>query len=251
VVDRPADSCAAVPVMLSAAAEDGVILAKGRGHGLPTPRRDPLKRRHLSIEELAQLLAAPEYTARPIAGPLPGPRPDCGSPSSKAIRWARPGARRRSAWSPSDADTGFSTANRRRRARRSTGTVPDHAHSSPAEPQEATGSATGGPPADELVFTGKGGAPGSTRRNYRRARARSGRVFVPAFLPSASTFFRHHARVDRRCGDARTFRAVQRRLRHASASFHPSRRISTCSTIALASTPLRTRLRRGKAERTG
>src|SRR4051812_7619365 len=43
--------------MLGAAAEDGVIPAKPWPR-LPTPRRDPLKRRHLSVDELARLLAA-------------------------------------------------------------------------------------------------------------------------------------------------------------------------------------------------
>ena len=43
--------------MLSAASEDGVIPAR-QWPRLPTPRRDPLKRRHLSVDELARLLAA-------------------------------------------------------------------------------------------------------------------------------------------------------------------------------------------------
>jgi integrase len=48
---------APLSVMLSAATEDGVIPARPWPR-LPTPRRDPLKRRHLSVEELARLLGA-------------------------------------------------------------------------------------------------------------------------------------------------------------------------------------------------
>jgi integrase len=48
---------APLSVMLGAASEDGVIPARPWPR-LPTPRRDPLKRRHLSVDELARLLAA-------------------------------------------------------------------------------------------------------------------------------------------------------------------------------------------------
>jgi integrase len=47
---------APLSVMLSAASEDGLIPARPWPR-LPTPRRDPTKRRHLSVEELARLLA--------------------------------------------------------------------------------------------------------------------------------------------------------------------------------------------------
>jgi integrase len=48
---------APLSVMLRVASEDGVIPARPWPR-LPTPRRDPSKRRHLSIEELARLLRA-------------------------------------------------------------------------------------------------------------------------------------------------------------------------------------------------
>src|SRR5581483_317202 len=48
---------APLSVLLSAATEDGVIAAKPWPR-LPTPRRDPLKRRHLAVDELVRLLAA-------------------------------------------------------------------------------------------------------------------------------------------------------------------------------------------------
>src|SRR6266545_2399018 len=44
-------------VLLSAASEDGVIPAKPWPR-LPTPRRDPSKKRHLTVHELARLLEA-------------------------------------------------------------------------------------------------------------------------------------------------------------------------------------------------
>src|SRR5215211_226045 len=44
-------------VMLSAASEDGVIPAKPWPR-LPTPRRDPSKKRHLTVHELVRLLEA-------------------------------------------------------------------------------------------------------------------------------------------------------------------------------------------------
>jgi integrase len=202
---------APLSVMLSAAAEDGVIPAKPWPR-LPTPRRDPLKRRHLSVEELAQLLAAlPTPQDRLLVRFLA----ETGLRISelKAIRWRdleldnEPivSVRRRHRLLDGEQET---------KSERSSGTVP--ITSQLARELKAHRLRNGQPPAGELVFAGKGGAR-LDEANYRR------RVLDPACVragiaPIGFHVLRHtHGSIV--AAATHDVRAVQRRLRHASASF--------------------------------
>jgi integrase len=202
---------APLSVMLSAAAEDGVIPAKPWPR-LPTPRRDPLKRRHLTVEELAQLLAAlPTPQDRLLVRLLA----ETGLRISelKAIRWrdleldGEPlvSVRRRHRLLDGEQET---------KSERSSGTVPITPQL--ARELKAHRLRNRRPPAGELVFTGKGGAR-LDEVNYRR------RVLDPAcaragIAPIGFHVLRHtHGSIV--AAATRDVRAVQRRLRHASASF--------------------------------
>jgi integrase len=197
--------------MLSAAAEDSVIPAKPWPR-LPTPRRDPLKRRHLSVEELAQLLAAlPTPQDRLLVRFLA----ETGLRISelKAIRWR-----------DLELDDGPLVSVRRRhrlldgeqetKSERSSGTVP--ITSQLARELKAHRLRNGQPPGGELVFAGKGGTR-LDEANYRR------RVLGPACVragiaPIGFHVLRHtHGSIV--AAATRDVRAVQRRLRHASGSF--------------------------------
>ena len=186
---------APLSVMLSAAAEDGVIPAKPWPR-LPTPRRDPLKRRHLSVEELAQLLAAlPTPQDRLLVRFLA----ETGLRISelKAIRWRdlelddEPlvSVRRRHRLLDGEQET---------KSERSSGHRPDHA--------AARARAQGTPASQRPASSGRARVHGQRRRAARRgelpeARARSGmcsRRHRSDRLPRPSP----HARVDRCRGDA-------------------------------------------------
>jgi integrase/recombinase XerC len=175
--------------MLSAAAEDCVIPAKPWPR-LPTPRRDPLKRRHLSVEELAQLLAAlPTPQDRLLVRFLA----ETGLRISelKAIRWRdlelddEPlvSVRRRHRLLDGEQET---------KSERSTGTVPITPDLGRQLKKHQLRNRR--PPADELVFTGKSGAR-LDDANYRR------RVLDPACVRAGIPPIGFHV------------------LRHASASF--------------------------------
>jgi integrase len=202
---------APLSVMLSAAAEDGVIPAKPWPR-LPTPRRDPLKRRHLSVEELAQLLAAlPTPQDRLLVRFLA----ETGLRISelKAIRWrdleldSEPlvSVRRRHRLLDGEQET---------KSERSSGTVPITPQL--ARELKAHRLRNGQPQAGELVFRGTGGGR-LDEVNYRR------RVLDPACIraglaPIGFHVLRHtHGSIV--AAATRDVRAVQRRLRHASASF--------------------------------
>lgn len=202
---------APLSVMLSAAAEDGVIPAKPWPR-LPTPRRDPLKRRHLSVEELARLLAAlPTPQDRLLVGFLA----ETGLRISelKAIRWRD---------LELDDEPLVSVSRRHRlldgeqetKSERSSGTVPITPEL--ARELKAHRLRNGRPSAGELVFTARDGGH-VDERNYRR------RVLDPACVragiaPIGFHVLRHtHGSIV--AAATRDVRAVQRRLRHASASF--------------------------------
>ena len=202
---------APLSVMLGTAAEDGVILAKPWPR-LPTPRRDPLKRRHLSVEELAQLLAAlPTPQDRLLVRFLA----ETGLRISelKAIRWrdlelgADPlvSVRRRHRLLDGEQET---------KSERSTGTVPITPQLARELKKHRLRNRR--PPADELVFTGKGGAR-LDEANYRR------RVLDPACvragIPPIGFHVLRHTHGSIVAAATRDVRAVQRRLRHTSASF--------------------------------
>jgi integrase len=202
---------APLSVMLSAATEDGVIPARPWPR-LPTPRRDPTKRRHLSIEELARLLAA-----------LPAPQDrllvrflaETGLRISelKAVRWGD---------LELDSDPVVCVRRRHRlldgeqetKSERSAGTVPITPQL--ARELKAHRLRNGQPGAEVLVFTA-----GDGRRideaNYRR------RVLDPACvgagIPPIGFHVLRHTHGSIVAAATRDVRAVQRRLRHGSASF--------------------------------
>jgi integrase len=202
---------APLSVMLSAASEDGVIPARPWPR-LPTPRRDPTKRRHLSVEELARLLAA-----------LPTPQDrllirflaETGLRISelKAVRWGdleldgEPvvTVRRRHRLLDGEQET---------KSERSAGDVPITAEL--ARQFKAHRLRNGQPSPERLVFT-----TGDGRRideaNYRR------RILDPACvragIPPIGFHVLRHTHGSIVAAATRDVRAVQRRLRHASASF--------------------------------
>lgn len=198
-------------VMLSSASEDGVIPAKPWPR-MPTPRRDPLKRRHLSIEELARLLATlPTPQDRLLVGFLA----ETGLRISelKAVRWGDLEldddpvvcVRRRHRLLDGEQET---------KSERSSGTVPIAPQL--ARELKAHRLRNGQPGTDTLVFTARDGSR-LDEANYRR------RVLDPACVragiaPIGFHVLRHtHGSIV--AAATRDVRAVQRRLRHASASF--------------------------------
>lgn len=202
---------APLSVMLSAATEDGVIPARPWPR-LPTPRRDPTKRRHLSIEELARLL---------VALPTPQDRllvrflAETGLRISelKAVRWGD---------FELDGEPVVCVSRRHRlldgeqetKSERSTGNVPITAEL--ARELKAHRLRNGQPGPERLVFTA-----GDGRRideaNYRR------RILDPACvragIPPIGFHVLRHTHGSIVAAATRDVRAVQRRLRHASASF--------------------------------
>jgi integrase len=201
---------APLSVMLGAASEDGVIPARPWPR-LPTPRRDPLKRRHLSVDELGRLLAA-----------LPTPQDkllvrflaETGLRISelKALRWrdlelgAEPVVcvRRRHRLLDGEQET---------KSERSAGYVPITPQL--ARDLKAHRLRNGRPGEGELVFTRKGKRLDEThyrRRVLDRACARAG------IAPIGYHVLRHtHGSIV--AAATRDVRAVQRRLRHTSAAF--------------------------------
>jgi integrase len=198
-------------VMLSAAAEDAVIPAKPWPR-LPTARRDPTKRRHLTIEELVRLLgalSAPEdrLLVRFLA--------ETGLRVSelKALRWSdlelgdKPTVvvRRRHRLLDGEQET---------KSERSAGSVPIARELS--RELKAHQLRRGHPGRDALVFTNSRGDR-LDEGNLRR------RVLDPAcrragLEPIGFHVLRHtHGTIV--AAATRDVRAVQRRLRHASASF--------------------------------
>ncbi|MGH3041543.1 MAG: tyrosine-type recombinase/integrase [Gaiellaceae bacterium] len=198
-------------VMLSAASEDGIIPAKPWPR-LPTARRDPLRRRFLTIEELLRLLAAlPTPEDRLLIRFLA----ETGLRVSelKALRWGdleldenpTVGVRRRHRLLDGEQDT---------KSERSSGSVP--ITSQLARELKAHRLRHGQPGRDALVFiTTRGNR--FDEANYRR------RVLDPAcrrggLEPIGYHVLRHtHGTIV--AAETRDVRAVQRRLRHASASF--------------------------------
>jgi integrase len=202
---------APLSVMLSAAAEDGVIPAKPWPR-LPSPRRDPLKRRHLAVEELAQLLAAlPTPQDRLLVRFLA----ESGLRISelKAIRWRDLElgdeplvfVRRRHRLLDGEQET---------KSERSSGTVPIAPQI--ARELKAHRLRKGQPGDDELVFTSPKGKR-LDETNFRR------QVLDPACaradLPPIGFHVLRHTHGSIVAAATRDIRAVQRRLRHASASF--------------------------------
>ncbi|MGH3024776.1 MAG: tyrosine-type recombinase/integrase [Gaiellaceae bacterium] len=202
---------APLSAMLGAASEDGVIPARPWPR-LPTPRRDPLKRRHLSVDELVRLLAAlPTPPARLLVRFLA----ETGLRISelKALRWRdlelddepAVSVRRRHRLLDGEQET---------KSEQSSGTVPITAQL--ARELKAHRLRNGQPGAGELVFTGPSGSR-IEEANYRR------RVLDPACVragiaPIGFHVLRHtHGSIV--AAATRDVRAVQRRLRHASASF--------------------------------
>jgi integrase len=202
---------APLSVMLGAASEDGVIPARPWPR-LPTPRRDPLKRRHLSVDELARLLAAlPTPQDRLLVRFLA----ETGLRVSelKALRWRdleledEPVVcvRRRHRLLDGEQET---------KSERSSGTVPITPQL--ARELKAHRLRNGQPDGGRLVFTGASGKR-LDEANYRR------RVLDPAcvrarIVPIGFHVLRHtHGSIV--AAATRDVRAVQRRLRHASAAF--------------------------------
>lgn len=198
-------------VMLSVASEDGVISAKPWPR-LPTPRRDPLKRRHLSVEELVRLLdAMPTRSDRLVIRFLA----ETGLRISelKALRWsdlslnADPVVRVRRRHRTVDGE-------QETKSERSSNSVPITL--SLAKELKAHRLRSGRPGEQTLVFTGQGGAR-LDETNYRR------RVLDPAcaragIAPIGFHVLRHtHGTIV--AAATHDVRAVQRRLRHTSAAF--------------------------------
>lgn len=202
---------APLSVMLSAASEDGVIPAKPWPR-LPTPRRDPLKRRHLSIDELRRLLAA---------APTPQDRllirflAETGLRISelKALRWAdldlahepAVSVRRRHRLLDGEQET---------KSERSSGSVPITPQL--ARELKAHRLRKGQPGTDALVFTTDDGGR-IDESNLRR------RVLAPACaragIPPIGFHVLRHTHGSIVAAATRDIRAVQRRLRHSSAAF--------------------------------
>lgn len=202
---------APLSVMLAAASEDGVIPARPWPR-LPTPRRDPLKRRHLSVDELARLLSV-----------LPTPKDrllvrflaETGLRISelKALRWRdleldeEPlvSVRRRHRLLDGEQET---------KSERSSGTVPITLQL--ARELKAHRLRNGQPGPGELVFTGPNGKR-LDEANYRR-RVLDVACAKAGLDPIGFHVLRHtHGSIV--AAATRDVRAVQRRLRHASASF--------------------------------
>lgn len=202
---------APLSVMLGAAVEDGIIPAKPWPR-LPMPRRDPTKKRHLNVIELKRLLAAlPSPADRLLVRFLA----ETGLRVSelKALRWG-------------DLELGDApsvTVRRRHRRRdgeqdakseRSAGTVP--ISRGIARELKAHRLRQGHPGRDAFVFTAPRGGR-LEERSYRR------RVLDPACKragldPIGFHVLRHtHGTIV--AAETRDVRVVQRRLRHASASF--------------------------------
>jgi integrase len=202
---------APLSAMLSAATEDGVIPARPWPR-LPTPRRDPLKRRHLSVEELARLLAAL---------PTPNDRLLVRFLAETGLRISELKALR---WGDLDLDDEPIVRVRRRhrlpdgeqetKSERSSGTVPITAQL--ARELKAHRLRNGQPGAEALVFMA-----GDGRRideaNYRR-RVLDAACLRAGIAPIGFHVLRHtHGSIV--AAATHDVRAVQRRLRHASASF--------------------------------
>jgi integrase len=198
-------------VMLTVASEDGVIPAKPWPR-LPTPRRDPLKRRHLSVEELGRLLnAMPTRDDRLVVRFLA----ETGLRISelKALRWGDVSlnvdpvvrVRRRHRSLDGEQET---------KSERSSDTVP--ITPSLARELKAHRLRHGRPGEHELVFTGEGGAR-LDETNYRR------RVLDPACaragLAAIGFHVLRHTHGTIVAAATRDIRAVQQRLRHTSAAF--------------------------------
>jgi integrase len=202
---------APLSVMLSAAAEDGVIAAKPWPR-LPTPRRDPLKRRHLSVDELVRLLAAlPTPQDRLLVRFLA----ETGLRVSelKALRWGDLSL---------DDDPAVSVMRRHRlldgeqatKSERSSGLVPI-THELARE-LKAHRLRRGRPDRETLVFTTPDGQR-LDESNYRR-RVLDSACSRAGLTPIGFHVLRHtHGTIV--AAATRDVRAVQRRLRHASASF--------------------------------
>jgi integrase len=202
---------APLSVMLGAASEDGVIPARPWPR-LPTPRRDPLKRRHLSVDELARLLAAlPTPQDRLLVRFLA----ETGLRVSelKALRWRdleledEPVVcvRRRHRLLDGEQET---------KSERSSGTVPITPQL--ARELKAHRLRNGQPDGGRLVFIGASGKR-LDETNYRR------RVLDPACvragIPPIGFHVLRHTHGSIVAAATRDVRAVQRRLRHASAAF--------------------------------
>lgn len=202
---------APLSAMLSAATEDGVIPAKPWPR-LPTPRRDSTKRRHLSIEELARLLAAlPTPQDRLLVRFLA----ETGLRISelKAVRWAD---------LELDGEPVVCVSQRHRlldgeqetKSERSAGNVPITVEL--ARQLKAHRLRNGQPSPERLVFTAGDGRR-IDRAIYRR------RILDPACvragIPPIDFHVLRHTHGSIVAASTRDVRAVQRRLRHASASF--------------------------------
>ena len=202
---------APLSVMLSAATEDGIIPAKPWPR-LPTPRRDPTKRRHLAVDELIRLLdALPTGSDRLLVRFLA----ETGLRISelKALRWH-------------DLELGDSPAvSVRRRHRlldgeqdvkteRSAGTVPITPHL--ARELKAHRLRQGRPGHSALVFTALHGGR-IDESDFRR------RVLDPACVRAGLDTIGYHVLRHTHgsivASETHDVRAVQRRLRHASAAF--------------------------------